>query len=191
MNKEHALIYLYDQKNIESLKNILKSYNITYSLIGDEDLDKTVIDLFEKKEISIKQKIYSFNFILFKNNNRDTITNFYNDCKKQGILFTHKAILTIHNANWKLNDLLIEINEEHHFFQKWEYLHALLKEANNLNPNAFTKESYEPYKTAFLKAYIYTKTMPDKNQIDTIIQDLEKARHQLKNNHFTSSQVEM
>lgn len=180
MTQEHALIYFYTKEKKESLIELLHQYQFQFTFIGDEDASATIASLFAKETISFTNDDYHFNFILFKNTNHEQIIQFYKDAKKRNIDLSHKAVLTTHNAHWKLSDLLQEIDEEHTFFQKWDYLHALLKEANALDSNIFTEESYLPYRNAFIKGYMYTKTEIKKDSIDNMIQEIETAKTNLE-----------
>lgn len=177
--KEEVVIYL--GKSYEKKEDILvfcKEKEIDAHMLDDNDLQSEVISLFSKSNPTTKPSQFAFDFILFKNNNRDVITTFYQESKSI-ITFTHKAILTQHNQSWLLHDLLEEMQEEHLFFKDWELLHTLLKEANDAPHETFTLESYEPYKQAFIEGYLYTKQPTNKEDIKRIIENIQTTQSQL------------
>lgn len=180
--REHALIYLgendQDKKNIISLLN---DFSFHYTFLNDEDLSKRISSLFHKQtETNGRNDAFSFNFIFFKNINHEQILAFYRQCEENGYPFSHKAVMTSHNQNWILKDLLTEIEEEHTFFQQWSILNSLLKEANDCDPLLYTEASFEPYKIAFINAYIYRKQPnPNKENIKQYIHEIIKTKNEL------------
>lgn len=173
---EEALVYLgkNNQNKIELL-TFCKQRNIHITFLDDEDMNQDILSLFNKNKETAHCKQFPFDFILFKNNDREIITSFYQEVKNM-IHFTHKAVLTEHNKDWKLSDLLVEIHEEHLFFNDWQLLHELLQEANDSNHDAYTLESYEPYKKAFIEGYMYTKQPTSKEAIKGIITTIQKTK---------------
>ncbi|NCC55348.1 MAG: DUF3783 domain-containing protein, partial [Erysipelotrichia bacterium] len=155
--KEHALIYLGEtQQYKQEIIALLKAFDFTYTFLDDGDLEKDVLSLFDKKdcETTINTR-FPFNFIFFKNIDHDKIIEFYKQCANNGYPFSHKAIMTQHNQNWIMEDLLNEISEEHEFFKQWSLLNTLLQEANDCDETLYTEESYEAYKMAFIKAFMF------------------------------------
>ena len=178
---KQVLLYL-NQENtmVDPLFTFLEKESIAYTVIEDSHLNHKIIDLFtsQNKKGNLSKK-FPFNFILFSDFTKEDIMSFLKTANLQGIQFSHKAMLTDNNRNWTLDALLKEIEEEHEFFETWEQLHRLLKEANDLDAKLYTEDSYEAYKQSFLKAYMFTKN-PQKNLIDEIIQDLEKTKNALR-----------
>lgn len=180
--KEQALIYLGQSDEYkQQMITLLEEFDFQYTFLNDSDLDQSVTSLFEKeKESTISNKLFSFNFIFFKNLDHDKILKFYKQCEQLGSPFSHKAVMTEHNQHWIMSDLLKEIEEEHEFFQMWSILNGLLREANDCNPQLYTQDSYEPYKTAFINAYIFVKQPnPDKELIKKLIDDILIAKENL------------
>ena len=157
--KEHALLYLGQSKQYkDELIKLLKEYHFDYTFLDDEDMGTTIVELFKKtKETSNKNEMFPFNFIFFKDCNHDAILQFYKDCATRNFAFSHKAVMTEHNKSWKLHGLLVEIGQEHEFFEMYGKLHQVLKEANEMDPAQYSEESFSPYRQAFIEAFLYMK----------------------------------
>lgn len=180
--KEHALIYLGENAVYkQDIIHLLEEFDFLYTFLDDEDLNKQVSSLFhQENRASTNNQIFSFNFILFKDIDHSKILKFYKACKERGFPFSHKAVMTEHNQNWIMSELLEEIEEEHEFFALWENLNTLLKEANDSDPSQYTEASYDIYKKAFINAYIgcKQKTM-NKETLVQLITDVKNARKAL------------
>lgn len=180
--KEHALIYLGQTNQYKKeMISLLEKFDFDYTFLNDSDLDQKVTSLFDKKnENVISNNLFSFNFIFFKNIDHDKILKFYKQCEQLGFPFSHKAVMTKYNQQWIMYDLLKEIEEEHNFFEMWSILNGLLREANDCNPQMYSEESYDVYKTAFINAYVFIKQPnPDKNLIKKLIDDILTAKENL------------
>lgn len=180
--KEHALIYLgetIEHKN--ELISLLKDNDFDYTFLNDSDLTQDVISLFDlQKESKTSNFLFPFNFIFFKDIDHEKILSFYKQCQIAGFPFSHKAVMTVHNQNWIMQDLLSEIAKEHEFFQAWELLNNLLREANQCDANLYTSTSYEPYQRAFINAYIYKKqAQPVKEEMEMHIQQMLDTKAKL------------
>lgn len=157
--KEHALIYLGESKQHKhKIITLLQEYNFAYTFLDDNDLGQSILSLFDKNdETNDQNEMFHFNFIFFKDINHEAILSFYKDCATNNFAFSHKAVMTEHNKNWKLYDLLVEIASEHEFFVMYGQLHQVLKEANDMNPEEYTEASFAPYRQAFIEAFLYMK----------------------------------
>ncbi len=165
--KEHALVYLGESKQYKNeLISLFNDYQFDYTFLDDQDMGSTIASLFNKEnETTNQNEMFPFNFILFRNIEHEAILIFYKDCASRNFAFSHKAVLTEHNKDWKLHDLLVEIANEHEFFQMYGKLHQLLKEANEMNPEDYEEESFETYQKAFIGAFIYLKQEKLKKEI--------------------------
>lgn len=180
--KEHALIYLGESCHFQfELENLLNTYDFDYTWVNDDNMNQSISELFQISTSKIKQcQLFPFNFILFLNIDHDKITAFYQECAKNGFPFTHKAVVTEHNKSWLLKDLLSEIAEEHDFFRMYQQLQSLLKEANTISIDAYTEESFVPYRNAFIKAYMYIKgEQLEKEIMQSLINEVIHTRNQL------------
>lgn len=180
--KEHALIYLGETtEHKKELISLLNDYDFEYTFLNDNDLNQKVSSLFDlQKESKSSNFLFPFNFIFFKDINHEKILAFYKQCQLSGFPFSHKAVMTQHNQHWIMQDLLNEIAKEHEFFQTFELLNNLLREANVCNANLYTKTSYEAYQQAFINAYIYKKqAQPNKEEMEKHIQHILDAKAKL------------
>lgn len=181
--KEHALIYLGESKQHKhKIINLLQSYNFAYTFLDDNDLDQTILSLFDKNsETNEQNEMFHFNFILFKDIEHKAILRFYRECARNNFPFSHKAVLTGHNQNWKLHDLLVEIASEYEFFLIYEQLYQVLMEANNTNPEEYTEASFAPYRQAFVEAFIYKEQEKlEKESMQRHIQKILNTKENLK-----------
>ena len=178
--KEHALLHLGEHALSDALITLFEKYDFDYSLVGDADLNEALETLFTSNKENKPCESYPFDWILFYNIDHEKILSFYEEAEALGYLFDHKAVLTETNASWTLRTCLEENHKEHQLFVMYETLQDLLKEANAMNIEAFTKESFAPYRDAFIKAFMYVQEEHlDMQVMHDLIDDVILAKMQL------------
>ncbi|HZJ91032.1 MAG TPA: DUF3783 domain-containing protein [Oscillospiraceae bacterium] len=93
-------------------------------LIGDEELDQIVEDLLveDLESFSLDNSpAHSYQLglehLLFVNFTQESLMNFVNELKADGISVPYKAALTEHNRKWVLRDLIEANRKEHRIIQ--------------------------------------------------------------------------
>lgn len=156
---KHILIYLGDQQHKqEPLKQILTNQQTQHTFLNDEDLQEHVgylfgLPSFTKTTQTSSPAHFHNDFMLFEEASDDEIQQLNMALQQADIQMQRKAMLTSHNAGWKLKDLIQEIEEEHAYFQKREELYALLAASSSLIIEQYTPESWKQYEQAFYIAY--------------------------------------
>lgn len=183
--ENNVLIYLGDElQKEEVLKTVLNEMNLTYRFLQDEDLQELVgyligLDTYEKKAIQGNVHFAS-DLMIFHQVCDEQIQELNERLSKYNVTMKRKAMLTQHNANWLLKDLMTEIEEEHHYFQIMEEIHSILKASSELEIASFTPMSWSIYEKAFYDAY---ECIQKQNTIDVLearLQTLKSAKQNLK-----------
>lgn len=115
------IIYGFSQKEIESIKNLIRfiSSNIKYITIEDGDFDKTLQDVIDEGKFSIDQEfVLEERVIIFNEIFPKEIDVYLRILKKKvnsKIIF---ATVTKNSVNMKIRDLFDEFIEERKYFNK-------------------------------------------------------------------------
>lgn len=102
--------------------------------------------------------------------------------KEAGLTIERKAMWTKHNQHWSLIQLAQEIEEEHQYFANIQSLYALFEESNQLDPNHFTKNSWDQYAHILTKLYVQLQQQPSADMVKDMLRQAQEAKKQLKKN---------
>lgn len=181
---KHICIYLGDQQEKRStLENVLQHMQLSYSFLGDDDLSQTIGYLMKLPDYQeVPSKTYehiTHDLMILAELSDDDIKDMNEQLKQQGISMPRKAMLTKHNKDWYLFDLMKEIEEEHQYFQMRDDIYHLLQESSSLIINQYTKASWTNYESAFYKAYEQLSKERTKEQLHEALKDLKQAKQNL------------
>ncbi|NLV98566.1 MAG: DUF3783 domain-containing protein [Clostridiaceae bacterium] len=123
-DREYILAYGFAGELLTALAAVTRKNNIGLQLIGDDCLDQLVGDLLLEADavfVDDRSPARSYELklehMLFVNFSQESLMNFLDELKAEGISVPYKAALTEHNRNWLLRDL-IEANRKEHLFIK-------------------------------------------------------------------------
>lgn len=167
------IVYLGDEvEKRPALEQVLRDMKLPYKLLEDKDLVETVgylMDLEGFQPTNRKDAVhFSSDLMLFQDILDEEITDMNKRLATVGIEMKRKAMLTEHNKNWLLCDLMKEIEQEHQYFQYREAIHKLLTQSSELIIEAYTPESWKRYEEVFYQGYAYL-------QKETSLEDIERV----------------
>lgn len=122
----------------------------------------------------------SMDLMLFEDAKDEIITEFNRFSSLLHCEMKQKAMLTKHNQNWKLCDLLHEIEKEHAYFGYVEKIHTILNQSQHLIIDDYTKESWSIYEKAFYQAYDALQKEQTLEEIITVYETLIQSKESLK-----------
>lgn len=155
---QKILIYLGDEQHKKPiLENVLTEMNLNYEFLDDDALTERVgylmgLSNFKKNNASRSLHV-SQDLMILSEISDDEIIRMNKLLKDLTITMSRKAMLTEHNKDWFLCDLLDEIKREHAFFQKRDELYAVLKQSSELMIDEYSELSWKRYADAFANAY--------------------------------------
>ena len=176
-----VLLYLHDQKKLNETLSFFQKEQIAYNVVSDKNLNDRILNLLDLNNEPEISSAFPFSFILFVDMEKEEFMKIIHKMMEENIDISHKAMLTETNKDWKLQDLLAEIEEEHNYMQSYQLFMYLLKEANNIDETLYTEESFTPYRNRFLSAYaMYKKEKLSKEQLDVLNNAMMLCRKNLK-----------
>ena len=182
---KQILIYLGDnQYKKEPLDTILNDINIAHRFLTDEDLNETLgylLNLPGFTQNTNPKPLHCHIDFMYLDEISDEMIMMLNELMSaKGITMKRKGMRTATNEKWKLIDLLSEIEAEHAYFQKLEYLYKLLQDSAELVIDSYTKESWQAYEKAFYQGYqLLQQKQAQLPDIETAITNLLFAKEQL------------
>lgn len=179
-------ILYYDGGNIEKRKNVeavLQGFPVTYMMADAKAGTQTIASLFdmEKKTDTLENVVLPpLDLMIFHEVEDDLIHAISNELKTKNCHVERKCVVTKHNQAWKLKDLLQEIMEEHAYFQVYEECKQEIMAVSSMQENAYTKESWAVYQTAFMQGYMLLQAgQPPLDQLKHVLQEIIKAKESL------------
>ena len=121
------MLIIYYGKELEKRETMLqavKAMQIPYLEIGDDVLQRPMKDICQSSQNL--EGSHSM-FLYFIEENHQTVLALE---KQLGFSVSSKAMRNENNENWKLIDLMKEIEEEANYFKKREYLYELVQKAD-------------------------------------------------------------
>lgn len=178
------LIYLGDSTNKQPLlEDILTTLHLRYFIVHDDLLHQTVgylFNLYEEVPIQARTQVsFDMDFMVFNNVSDKKIIDINENMKKKGIEMKCKAMLTKHNINWALKDLLNEIEQEHKYFMLLEEINAILTSSSELIIEQYTPTSWKSYEKAFYQSYDCLQKQEPFEIVEKRLATLKQARKQL------------
>lgn len=140
----------------EHVCKILEDLNLCPIVVDDNDTSQSVGYLFKLPGFSNNETNgmhIPSDLMLFEDAEDEIISEFNRFSSLLHCEMKQKAMLTRHNQNWKLCDLLQEIEKEHAYFGYVEKIHAILNQSQHLIIDDYTKDSWSVYEKAFYMAY--------------------------------------
>lgn len=182
-------ILLYKHKHDDDYRiilEVLKKQDIHVIELNAADFNQTLgyisaRDGFVKSE-EISNQTYDEDFLIMDGLNDDQISAFLGELRNNEVNFQGaKAVITKHNVNWTLAYLYEELQQEHAFFQKYDEIMRLLKEANNRKKEQYTSDTWSPYQEAFLKAFMLVNgPQPSFEALSDTLTALQNSANALK-----------
>lgn len=158
-----------------TLTHILQDMNIACTILDDTALSQRIgylMQLKDYEQLPIQPQHATHDLMILRDVNDAEITQLNAAMKEHGIVMERKAMLTTHNKDWLLCDLMAEIEREHHYFSVRDALYSILKDSEHLIIEHYTADSWKRYEKAFYQAYEAIS-----NDLD--ITSLERVYHQL------------
>jgi len=134
---------LEDQYDIEILEDNKLNQRIGF-LFGLEDFDATTQETLPS---------FTFDMMILPVMEQAQIQELSKLLKANAMDIERKAMLTQHNKHWKLCDLLVEVDEEHTYFQTRAKLNNLLFQATKIKPEDILENLTSSFQKAVLDAY--------------------------------------
>lgn len=182
---KHVLLYLGDQQHkLQPLQAILEKLQLPYTFLDDTHLQETIGHLLHMEhDPAAKQKNSKHiaqDLLLYHEVDEKTIRRLQQMLAQQQITMERQAMCTVHNIDWKLEELLSEIIREHEIFQQLRELNELLHTCTTLLPQDHTLASWQPYERAFINAYEVCTTQSEPAQISGAYTELKAALQNLQ-----------
>ena len=121
------MILIYYGKEIDKrsqIQKVLESMNLSYIEIGDSELEKPLKEI---QESSLDLSGCHPLFLYFRNEEHATVQEFE---KRLGFTVPRKAMQNELNQDWRLMDLMKEIQEESEYFILREHLYDLIQQVD-------------------------------------------------------------
>ncbi|MDH6366815.1 MULTISPECIES: DUF3783 domain-containing protein [unclassified Breznakia] len=171
-------ILLYTNKNREKEAKIIDALKEDFDILvlDPENLHETVGYLFgyEGYEANPKEDIgpFAHEVIVFSVVDPSIISEVAKILKEHEVMIDRKAMLTEHNQKWKVIDLFVELDEEHHYFLKRNRLNMLLQLAMKVKPDTVPEDVRPVFQKAVVEAYDVLKKQSSTDEIDQAIASL-------------------
>lgn len=186
MSKQILIYIPQDYEKKEETIKCLNDLNISVVLLQESDFYHTLAFMAKmiKKDnvepISIPENIYKA-FMIMDGMSDEEISNMLSTLKDNNLSFdAPKAVITKHNQGWRLIDLYYELIEEHMFFQIYDDIIRLLKEANSKVIEEYEEKSWCIYQEVFMRAYMMVNgEMPSIDVLKDAHNQLIQAEKQL------------
>ncbi|MCF0260775.1 MAG: DUF3783 domain-containing protein [Erysipelotrichaceae bacterium] len=118
-----------DGNRLSEYENALSQYEVFF--FGDEKEDLSMAEIVKECRISPGSPAGSRSpFLLFVNEDRESISKLLDVLHQKGLDCTRSAVLTPNNRNWKFRDLYEEISREAAYFAKREELAETVRNAD-------------------------------------------------------------
>ena len=160
------MILLYHASDI--VKSILEELCVSYRIVEENRLCETLGSLFQiTAESSATKKDYHIEFdaMIFHETDDNTIQCITKCLKAADADIARKAVLTKHNQNWRLGDLLLEIDKDHRYFQERARIMELLNHALQLSCENYAPSLWNRYQQAFIHAYEIMQTNTEDSEV--------------------------
>lgn len=178
------LLYLGDEQSKKAvLSNVLSTMQLPHVFLDDTALTQSIgylmsMDGFIRQE-SNEVVHRSSDLMIFDEVSDEEILAMNEALKAQDTIMKHKAMLTKHNQNWLLKDLLKEVEEEHHYFEILDEIHQLLTQSSELIIEEYTPVSWKQYEAAFYEAYDILQKQASLLEATTALKHLQETKRHL------------
>ncbi|MEG0170363.1 DUF3783 domain-containing protein [Anaerorhabdus sp.] len=166
-------LYGCPKEMVESYKNLSSLTKVNVSTIRDEDLNKTLEEVFIEESVFEENSIYEEMFMIMQGFTTETMMDFLNKLKEMDVPFGGiKIMQTEHNKTWKLLDLLNEVKKEHELFQKSEVLKQVIMSTSKVSLHSLSEKKQIEFKEQLMKSYMILQS-PERtlDQVESCIRD--------------------
>lgn len=168
-----VIVYLGDYTSKkESVEQVLTTMGLSYKFLTSDDLAHTIgylLELNDDTKVSNMNEVLGEDLMVFRDIEDEKIIQISKQLNELDSNIPRKAMLTEHNIHWSLYDLLLEIREEHHYFNVRGELIELIQTIMKKDQSNVSSEE----QMLVLKTY-------DAVQKETPIEELESLLKQLK-----------
>lgn len=148
-------LYGCPKEMVETYKMLSSTTKVEVSPITDNDLDRTMNEIFMHDCQFEENVILEEMFMIFQGFTPDEMLNYLNILKEHNVPYGGiKIIETDHNKNWKLRDLFSEVLLEHELFKKSEILKQVLISTSNVNTDKLNEDDKTKFKELLMKGYM-------------------------------------
>lgn len=177
----------YDGGNTDKRKaveHILHSLPFSYQIFQQQDLGQRIGALMQIEGYSLdanaSNQQATTELMLFQELSDEQIQSISQTLKDAQAHVACKAVVTIHNKDWILSDLLKEIAEEHAYFTLYDEAKQLILEFSSLQEDAYTMESWNDYQQAILQAYVLLQEQKvDVDVLDQLLHQMKQTKQAL------------
>ena len=182
--EKKILIYSAGNKEKEDKIKTILHPEYTVEFISENELNQKLgyhfrLEGFDREDTETDESI-AFDAMFLPVIPHEEIRELSTKLREQNADIERKAMLTEHNRNWTILDLLKEINEEHTYFKKRAELNQLLLNSTKVKPEDIDAEIAPDFQKAVLFAY---DTLQDKESttelfekaIDTLLPLYQKV----------------
>jgi len=173
------VLYNVEEELLEKYRSIEEFKDIKFSRVFDEDLDKTVNDLFELEKNIGNCGAFEKSYMIMSNISSDDLNFINKTLKEYNLVFNGiKVMKTQTNKEWALKALLEEVSEEHEIVTRVFKLRKLIKSTNDMDLSKYEEPLSFGLKQALLNGYILINSK-DIN-VDKLDEAIENINHFLK-----------
>ncbi len=177
------LLYLGEQASQkDAFIHIFEQLSFSYRFIEDDATASSLNALFEQTDHPQAPQPLAHPLLVMKDIDDAQFQLLMEALKEAGLTIERKAMWTKHNQHWSFVQLAQEIEEEHQYFADIEALYALFEESNQLDPNCFTKSSWEAYARILTNLYMQLQQQPSAETVKNMLRQAQEAKEQLKRN---------
>lgn len=182
---KQILVYFGDEpQKKEPVTSVLDAMQLSYIVVEDNQLHELVGYLMEVDDFLAKPPLesmhYASDLMVLHDISDEQIAEFNTRLKELNTEMKRKAMLTLHNQNWILKDLLAEIDREHMYFQYVDAIRSLLMKSSDLIIDEYDDTSWKRYEQAFYRAYESLQKENDITTLQDVLKNLFDAKAQLK-----------
>lgn len=180
----YPILIYYGDEGFKQIKisKILNELKLSYKVIDDSMLHQTLgylmgLEHFEENMVN-ETNHFEFDLMVFPALEDETILELSKRLKAEDAYVERRAMITDSNRHWQLKELLVEINKEHHYFEKRSLLQQLIMECATIDQSKVTAS----FQKAFLDAYDSLTNQNNENeyQIDEAYANLQKELISIK-----------
>lgn len=180
--RETALLYCMEEEKAQKITRILEGYSVAVCTAGEADSGQTLGALFGMEEYPrvedaepVPQAVQEA--IFFSGFERGRLNLMLSRIKTAGISVPFKAVLTVHNQSWSMQQLIGELTREHETLARLDQLAALTRQLTRYDPNKLSEQQRKDATEALAKGQAILKRpmgVPPET-VDMVIAALQRS----------------
>lgn len=184
---KRIVIYLGDEQTKKSpLELVLNTMELPYEFLNDEDLNETIgylmkLNGYLSTNSTSTPLHFSNDLMILQDITDQEILEMNTKLKELNVSMERKAMITEHNKQWLLKDLLTEIEEEHTYFRTRDNILEVLQASSKLIISAYEETSWKAYEQAFYQAYETLQKQATLDELQSAYKTLSNAKINLVN----------